>query len=184
LHLGGRRREVFLGAGATVLRLPMTGPHDYQRREEPVLRRVRAGRRLIPVGVSNALLPVALVADVARGVVAAAERVTGCAEVYNLAAEPADPMAVRMRRILDAAQSDAELVRVPEGTPLPDDLQITAAVSQALVVSAAKARRDLGYRDTEPRLAVGQTVRWHLAHPPERADSDFSDDDRALRAAT
>jgi nucleoside-diphosphate-sugar epimerase len=66
--------EVALGAGATVLRLPMTyGPHDYVRREEFVLRRVRAGRPRIPVGAANALFPLALVDDVARGVVAAVD---------------------------------------------------------------------------------------------------------------
>jgi hypothetical protein len=38
--------EAYLGAGATILRLGVVyGEHDCQRRFEPVLRRVRAGRR-------------------------------------------------------------------------------------------------------------------------------------------
>ena len=85
--------EIVLDAGATVLRLPMTyGPHDYQRREEWVLRRVRAGRRQLPVGVANAVLPLAFVGDVAQGVVSALEHRIG--GVYNLVAASTDPLAV------------------------------------------------------------------------------------------
>jgi nucleoside-diphosphate-sugar epimerase len=176
--------ELVLGAGATVLRLPMTyGPHDYQRREDWVLRRVRARRRQIPVGVANALLPLAFVDDVARGVVSAVERPSDGAAVYNLVTAETDPVAVWMRRILRAAGSDAEVVRVPETTPLPEDLEITSAVSQPLVMSSARARRDLGYRDTDPDEAVAASVRWHLAHPPEHPDEDFTGDDEALATA-
>jgi hypothetical protein len=78
--------EAVLAAGATVLRLPMVyGPFDYQRREEFVLKRVRAGRLRIPVGAANALLPIALVDDVGRGVVAAVEHRARGATIYNLA---------------------------------------------------------------------------------------------------
>jgi nucleoside-diphosphate-sugar epimerase len=175
--------EIVLDAGATVLRLPMTyGPHDYQRREEPVLRRVRAGRLRIPVGAANALLPFCFVGDVASAVVAALEHRPG-ATVYNLAAAGADPMAVWMRRILAAAGSAAGLVRVPDGTALPDDLALTGAISQPLVVSSQKARDELGWRDTDPDEAVARSVRWHLDHPPQHPDEDFGPDDRALATA-
>jgi nucleoside-diphosphate-sugar epimerase len=176
--------EIFLGAGATVLRLPMTyGPYDYQRREEWVLRRVRARRRQIPVGIASALLPLAFVGDVAQGVVSTLAHPPDGAAVYNLVAADTDPVAVWMRRILGAAGSDAEVVRVPDGTALPEDLQITAATSQPLVISSARARRDLGYRDTDPDEAVARSVEWHLAHPPESPDDDFTGDDAALAAA-
>lgn len=176
--------EIVLEAGATVLRLPMTyGPHDYQRREEFVLRRVRAGRRRIPIGAANALLPLALVDDVARGVVAAVQRRADRGTVYNLAPAHTDPVAVWMRRILTAAGSPAELVRVPDGTPLPPDLGLTKAFSQALVVSSVKARQELGYRDTDADEAVSRSVMWHLEHPPEDVPDDFARDDQALAAA-
>jgi len=176
--------EIVLEAGATVLRLPMTyGPHDYQRREEFVLRRVRAGRLHIPVGAANALLPLALVDDVARGVVAAVERHADRGTIYNLAPAHTDPLAVWMQRILTAASSSAALVRVPDGAPLPEDLGFTAACSQALVISSAKARRELGYRDTDADEAVSRSVMWHLQHPPEDVRGDFTEDDHALAAA-
>ena len=176
--------EVALGAGATVLRLPMTyGPHDYIRREEFVLRRVRAGRPRIPVGAANALFPLALVDDVARGVVAAVERRADRGAIYNLAPASTDAIAVWMRRILAAANSPAELVRVPDGTPLPEDLGLTRALSQALVFSSARARQQLGYCDTDPDKAVELSVRWHLAHPPDNLSDDFTGDDESLAAA-
>lgn len=48
--------ERWLPRGAVVLRLPMVyGPHDGQMREDIVLRRVRAGRRQMPIGTGNLL---------------------------------------------------------------------------------------------------------------------------------
>jgi nucleoside-diphosphate-sugar epimerase len=48
--------RAYLARGGTVLRLPFTyGEHDYQRREEAILRRVRAGRTRIPVGPGTLL---------------------------------------------------------------------------------------------------------------------------------
>ena len=46
----------WLARGAVVLRLPMVyGPHDDQVREDMVLRRIRAGRAVMPVGAGNLL---------------------------------------------------------------------------------------------------------------------------------
>lgn len=48
--------ERWLRRGAVVLRLPLIyGPHDRQRREESILRRLRAHRKRIPIGVGNLL---------------------------------------------------------------------------------------------------------------------------------
>lgn len=48
--------ERWLRRGAAVLRLPLIyGPHDRQRREDAVLRRLRAHRSHIPIGVGNLL---------------------------------------------------------------------------------------------------------------------------------
>jgi UDP-glucose 4-epimerase len=46
--------DVYLARGATSVRLPMVyGEHDYQLREEYILRRVRAGRTHIPFGAGT-----------------------------------------------------------------------------------------------------------------------------------
>lgn len=175
--------EVYLARNATVLRLPMVyGPHDYQRREEFLLRRVRAGRERIPVGPGTWLGDKGYVADIARGVRLALESADAPGEIFNIGEARTYPMSVWSQMILDAADSKAELVQVPEDK-LPEDLGMTGSVAQHLLVDTSKARRVLGFTDTDPVEALGVTVQWHLAHPPEGSDDDFSADDAALAAA-
>jgi nucleoside-diphosphate-sugar epimerase len=58
--------ERWLERDAVVLRLPLVyGPHDWQRREEPILRRLRARREQIPVGAANLLRTRGYVDDLA-----------------------------------------------------------------------------------------------------------------------
>src|SRR5215204_4959197 len=58
----------YLARAATVCRLPMVyGERDHQRREEPILRRVRAGRTRIPAGSGGWLWTRGYVRDVAPG---------------------------------------------------------------------------------------------------------------------
>ena len=172
----------YLAAGATVCRLPAVyGEGDYQRREEPLLRRVRAGRPRIPTGTGNWLWTRGYVGDVAAGVRLALESEATIAEILNLGESRTWSMGLWARHVLDAAGSDAELVRVPD-VLLPDDLETLGFAAQHLLVSSAKARDLLGWEDTDPHETLARSVRWHLAHPPEAAATDFSDDDRALAA--
>lgn len=174
--------EVYLERGATILRLPMVyGEHDSQRREEFVLRRVRAGRKKIPVGPGDWLWSRGYVRDIAAAVRLAAESVHLEGEILNLC--HADTWTVRkwMERILVAAESAAKLVPVTEDS-LPADLRITASAHQHFLAESTKAREVLDWKETDPEEAVGNSVRWHLVHPPESPSLDFSDDDRALAA--
>lgn len=176
--------ETYLERGATVLRLPMVyGPRDRQRREEFVLRRVRAGRDRIPVGAGSWLGTKGFVDDVARGMRLVVERDDLVGEVFNLGETRTFPMGLWARMILDAAGSGAELVRVPDDA-LPDDLQTTGAVGQHLLVDSGKARRVLGFTDTDPARALEASVGWHLANPPTTSSDDFSADDAALGSAS
>ncbi|HEX7165708.1 MAG TPA: NAD-dependent epimerase/dehydratase family protein [Acidimicrobiales bacterium] len=182
--------ERWLARGGTVLRLPMVyGEHDYQRREEFVLRRVRAGRKQIPIGAGNGLLTHGYVGDVARGVRLAIESSKTSGEVFNLGETRTPTVALRARWILDAAGSDAELVRVPDDA-LPPDLGITGAIPQHLLVDSSKARRVLAWEPADPLDTVRRSVEWHLANPPgpapagEVPDADpFDADDQALARA-
>ncbi|MGH2760684.1 MAG: NAD-dependent epimerase/dehydratase family protein, partial [Actinomycetota bacterium] len=168
--------EVYLAAGATVLRLPMVyGEHDGQRREEFVLRRVRAGRKQIPVGPGSWLATKGYVGDVARGMRLALEA-DAAGEIFNLGESRTYPMGQWARMILDAAGSDAELTRVA-CDKLPEDLGLTAALPQHLLVDSGKARRVLGWQDTDPTETLRRSVAWHLEHAPEGASEDFSADD-------
>ena len=173
--------EVARAAGASVLRLPLVyGPRDPLRREEPILRRVRAGRTRIPVGAANLLWTRAYVRDIARAVRLAGERLEG-GELLNVGERRTPTMRQWAEAILRAAGSSAELVRVADDK-LPADLKLFASGPQHLLVDSSRARQLLGWRwrETDAEQAVGESVRWHLAHPPGEPDGGFADDDAAL----
>ncbi len=172
--------EQYLAHGATVLRLGFVyGPHDVQRREELILRRVRAGRQRIPTGAGTWLLSRCFVRDAASAIclAAASERVAG--EVFNVVESRSPTVRLWLEEILRAAGSDAELVRVPDSR-LPADMLMTASIAQPLLFDSAKARAILGWTEIDPTAAVAESVTWHMAHPPEDASTDFTADDAAL----
>jgi nucleoside-diphosphate-sugar epimerase len=172
----------YLAREATICRLPMVyGERDHQRREEPILRRVRAGRDRIPAGSGTWLWTRGYVRDVAAGIRLALESEAAVAEVFNLGEARTWSMGLWARHVLEAAGSTAELVRVPD-VLLPDDLKALGTVPQHLLVDSSKARDLLGWIETDPHEALHRSVAWHLANPPEDASADFADDDRALAA--
>jgi nucleoside-diphosphate-sugar epimerase len=173
----------YLAREATVCRLPMVyGERDHQRREEPLLRRVRAGRDRVPTGSGGWLWTRGYVRDVAAGIRLALESDACVAEVLNLGEARTWSMGLWARHVLEAAGSGAELVRVPD-VLLPDDLKVLGTIPQHLLVDSSKARDLLGWTETDPHEALHRSVAWHLANPPEGADADFTADDRALAAA-
>ncbi len=171
----------YLARGGTVLRLAMIyGPHDPQRREEPILRRVRAGRDRIPIGPGTTLFTRLHVDDAARAALAALDRpavTTG--QVFNIGEAVSYPVRGWVQLILQGADHPAELVRVPEDT-LPADLGLTRTHAQHLLVSSRKAMDVLGWRPEDPVTAVARSVRWHLEHPPADVPTDLTADDKAL----
>ena len=88
-----------------------------------------------------------------------------------------------IEQIVEAAGATLELVTVPDAS-LPPDLGLTGSIRQHLLFNPARAERLLGWVHADPATTVPPSVRWHLAHPPERPSSDFSADDRALAAAS
>ncbi len=174
---------VYLPLDATLLRLgAVYGEHDYQGRLEFVLRRIRAGRRRIPIGPGSFLFSRVYVGDVARAVRLALHTDAARGEIFNVCEHRTWPYRRFAEEIARAAGSSTELVRVPE-SELPADLLLTAGMSQHLLGDAAKARRMIGWEETDPRAALATTVEWNLAHPPASSDPDFSADDRALDRA-
>jgi nucleoside-diphosphate-sugar epimerase len=175
--------EAYRSAGATILRLgAVYGEHDYQRRFEPVLRRVRAGRRQLPVGAGNFLFSRVYVGDVAQAVLAALVSDHGSGRCLNIVEAQTAPMRLFYEQVISAAGGSLELVRVPEQT-LPPDLRDTGSLSQHLLASPARAVATLGWRDTAGPEILRRAVSWHLAHPPGEPDDDFSADDAALASA-
>jgi len=175
--------DEYLSREATVIRLPMVyGEHDYQTREEFVLRRLRAGRARIPVGPSTWLESRGYVGEMARGVRLALESERAAGEVLNLCEARAWSVGWWIRQILGAAGSDAELARVPDEL-LPEDMELTKNWAQHFVIDPAKARELLGWIHANPSPCIERSVRWHLANPPDEPHPDFSADDRALEPA-
>jgi nucleoside-diphosphate-sugar epimerase len=175
--------DAYLPRGATSVRLPMVyGEHDYQLREEFILRRLRAGRDRIPFGSGSWLACRGYVRDIARGVHLVLQTPAAAGHVLNLCEDRTYSMRMWSRMILDAAESRTELVRVPDDV-LPDDLKPTGAMSQHIAVSAHKARSMLGWTTSDPAETLRTTVRWHLANPPSNPDTDFTADDSALASA-
>jgi len=176
--------DVYLARGATSVRLPMVyGPHDYQLREEFILRRLRAGRDRIPFGSGSWLACRGYVRDIARGVHLVLNTPAAAGHIFNLCEERTYSMRMWSRMILDAAGSTAELVRVSDEM-LPEDLKPTGTMTQHIVCSTQKARSMLGWTTSDPAESLETTVRWHLANPPLNPDADFSADDHALTSVT
>ncbi|HET9591525.1 MAG TPA: NAD-dependent epimerase/dehydratase family protein [Solirubrobacterales bacterium] len=174
--------RVFREAGGAICRLPMIyGEHDYKRREDFILRRVRAGRTRIPVGVGSFLWSRGYAPELARGIRLAAE-IAAAGEIFNLAELTCAPIRLWIEQILAAADCEAELVPVPEGH-LPEDLAITGETPQPWLMDATKAARRLDWVHAPAGECVAESVRWHLDNPPPPEPADFSADDAALAAA-
>jgi nucleoside-diphosphate-sugar epimerase len=171
--------RIYLERGATICRLPVVyGAHDYKRREEFVLARVRAGRQRIPVGAGNLLLSRGYAPEIARALRLAAERAAGSGEIFNLAEPETATVRLWMQEILAAAGHEAELVEVPEER-LPDDLGFTVEIPQPLLIDSSKAANELNWIHDPWRECVARSVKWHLANPPDRSQG-FQADDAAL----
>lgn len=172
--------EAYLAAHATILRLgAVYGEHDYQRRLEPVLRRIRAGRSRLPIGSGGFLFSRIHANDVARAVLATLATPASARECLNIAETQTAPIRLFYQQIIKAARADLQLCLVPDRA-LPPDLKETGALSQHLLLSPAKARRVLGWHDTAGLHELQKTVRWHLDHPPVAPDNDFTADDAAI----
>jgi uncharacterized protein YbjT (DUF2867 family) len=115
------------------------GERDHQRREEPILRRVRAGRDRVPAGSGGWLWTRGYVRDVATGIRLALESDATVAEILNLGEARTWSMGLWARHVLEAAGSGADLVRVPD-VLLPDDLKPLGAISRHLLVGCPMSR--------------------------------------------
>jgi nucleoside-diphosphate-sugar epimerase len=173
----------YLARGAAVLRLGMVfGARDTQQREEFVLCRVRAGRTRIPVGPAGLLLPLVYIDDTARAVLAALDRPgRASGQIFNIVSPTTHSLGGWMRAILAGAGHEAELTRVTEDL-LPSDLKLTRGYEQHPLASAAKAVDLLGWQPGDIDGAIAESVRWHLANPPPEPNTDFGEDDHALKS--
>ena len=112
---------------------------DDRRREEFVLRRVRARRLRIPFGAGTSLDTRCYVGDVASAVLAALDRASAAAgQVFNVGDLTTGTVRDWALAILAAAGSEASLVTVPEDL-VPPDLEDTRSIAQHFLVDSRKA---------------------------------------------
>jgi nucleoside-diphosphate-sugar epimerase len=174
--------DIYRARRAVVCRLPAVfGPHDEQRREDFILRRVVAGRTQIPFGAGNWLWSRLHVHDAAVALAAVVEHRQIEDEILNIG--PASTLTVRQwaKAILLAASSTSSMVPVPD-TALPGDLWLSASIGQHILADSSKARALLNWRDRDPTVATADSVAWHLAHYIGGDDIDWTPDDAALAA--
>lgn len=170
----------YLEREAAVLRLgSVYGPGDPQRREEFILRRVRSDRQRIPIGAGTWPLSRLYVEDCAQAVRLAVEAEDIGGEVFNVAESKSPTVRLWAQQILAAAGSRARLVRVADEA-LPEDMAMTAAIPQPMLIDNSKLQRRLGWIDTPAEQAVLASVAWHLEHPPSDVGASFEADDEAL----
>jgi nucleoside-diphosphate-sugar epimerase len=169
----------YLERGGTVVRLAMIyGEHDHRRREEFILRRVRAGRAAIPVGAGTWLWTRAYVGDVSAAVLACLGNGSVQSQVLNIGEPAVRSMRGWAAEILAAAGHEARLVTVPEHL-VPEDMWMTKRVDQHVLVDCGKAVQLLDWQP-DPAAGLAASVAWHLANPPTDSDDDFTGDDAAL----
>jgi nucleoside-diphosphate-sugar epimerase len=165
----------------THIRYPyLYGPRQLAPREWSIIRRIRDGRRTIPVldgGLSlesrsyapNAAHAVLLAVDnpeVARG------------KVYHVADDSTPTDAERAHAIAAAMAAEIELVNYPREIGRPGDFWFVGRTLQALdaphpptdhiLLDTSRIRDDLGYRDQVGfEETIVRTVEWYLANPLE-----------------
>lgn len=171
----------------TILRLPAVyGPHDYQHRPFPYLKRMVDGRRWIILDERGAgwRWSRTFVENAAQAItlVVLDDRASG--RIYNVA-EPLAPTEEEwVRAIATEYGWSGEIVTLPTDQ-VPAHLRDEELnFAQDLVADTTRIRRELDYRESvEPAEAMQRTIEWELANLPEELAAhrlDYEAEDEAL----
>jgi nucleoside-diphosphate-sugar epimerase len=155
------------------------GARQLAPREWSIIRRIRDGRRFIPIANGGLTLESkSYVENAAHAVLLAVDHPDASAgQMYNVADEQTPSDATRVRDIARAMGVEVELLNLPEAASGPAsfwgvgrDLSFSRenrpprTTHKLLDVSKMKA--DLGYTDLVPyEEAVARTVQWYLENP-------------------
>lgn len=170
---------------ATILRLPMIyGPGDPGHRTLPYLKRMDDGRRVIPISrpAARMRLPLGFVEDVAEAIALAVTNEAATGRVYNVAESDHLSTAEFVEAVGEAAGWSGEVVELEPGVLAgPWD---AFRLDQDVLTDSTRIRRELGYRETVPRLeALRRTIAWQRGHVPEPFPAqlfDYAGEDQAL----
>lgn len=155
----------------TVVRLPMIyGPGDYIHRFYPILKRIDDGRRyiLFAENVVPVRTPRGYVEDVATGIASAITSDAATGRIYNVCESEAFSELEWARKVAAAVGWKGDFVVLPP-EKTPEHLRWPYNAAQHLVVSSARIRNELGYREVVPQAeAFQRTITWERANPPQQ----------------
>ena len=173
----------------TILRLPAVyGPHDFQHRMFPYLKRMLDGREAILLEASEANWRwthgyVENVAD-AIGMTVSDERTSR--RIYNVGEPFALSIVERVEHIAKAADWHGRIVTM-SAERLPEKLRMDINASQDIVTDTSRIRQELGYSERiDLEEAFRRTIAWERDYFPEKIDPaefDYAAEDRALAEA-
>jgi nucleoside-diphosphate-sugar epimerase len=172
----------------TILRLPMVyGPGDPLHRLYPMVKRINDGREtlIVDANVANLHSPRGYVEDVAHAVALATLSEKAVGRTYNVIEEEAFTEDEWMMKVVEVAGA-ATAVRVLPTEKTPPYLRVPVKNRQDWIVSGAKIRTELEYRETMPREeALRRTIEWERDNPPSvpMAVFDYAAEDAALAGA-
>jgi nucleoside-diphosphate-sugar epimerase len=173
----------------TVLRLPMVyGPGDPLHRFFPALKRIDDRRPAILLEESYARLhpPRGYVEDVAAAIALAAVSDRSAGNTYNIASDRQFTELEWTRKIGQVAGWTGSVLALPKDQ-IPGHLLSPLNTEQDWLVSSAKIRAELGYREPVPLDAgIARTIEWERANPPAQIDPkqfDYAAEDAAIYSA-
>lgn len=170
----------------TIVRLPMVyGPGDNLHRFFPLLKRIADGRSAIIMSEDLGAWrgPRGYVENVAHAIALAATSDKAAGRIYNVCEEPAVSDLEWQKRIAAQLQWRGQFVVLPrERTPA--HLLQPGNPAQHLVVSSARIRTELGYKEiVEIDEGIRRTAAWERENPPTTINPqqfDYSAEDAAL----
>jgi nucleoside-diphosphate-sugar epimerase len=171
----------------TILRLPMIyGPGDPLHRLYPMVKRIDDGRKALIVdgNVANLHSPRGYVQDVAHAVVLATLSKKPAGRIYNVAEADGFTELEWMKMVGDVMGWKGN-IRVLPTDKTPPYLRLPVDNRQDWIVSSARIREELGYRETVLREeAFRRTIEWERANPPTlpMAVFDYAAEDEALKS--
>ncbi len=170
----------------TILRLPMVyGPGDYQHRLFRFLKRMDDKRPAILLDEAEAQWrwTHGYVENVAGAIALAVTDERAAGRIYNVGEPFTFTMAEWVGKIGQAAGWQGRVAFVPRGR-LPEPLRWGINAEQDIVVDSSRIRSELGYVErVEFEEAIGRTVVWERANPPQEIDAkefDYAVEDEFL----
>jgi nucleoside-diphosphate-sugar epimerase len=172
------------GLATTVVRLPAVhGPGDAQHRLYGYVRRMDDERPAIVLdeALREWRWTRGYVEDMGRAIALAAVHEAAAGRTYNVNYERVFTEPEWVRAIARVHGWSGEIVYRP-ADELPEPLRAGFDTSQDYTVDSGRIRRELGYAETvDFDEALGRTIEWERANPPESFDADYTHEDEVLR---